>query len=439
MRTHFLAITGALVVGCAVASCSGVDPSKSGTAGSAGTGGQTTGEGGAGGVAGASTGGSGGDGGGIFIPPDADGDGLTDDMEGKNNPGGPLDTDGDGTPDYLDTDSDQDGIGDISEGTGDSDGDGIPNSKDPINNGSPTPITLTAISTPFSTPIGIDFHEPTNSVILSANYPTGLPSNIERIGQDGTHYAFSALSGYTDEVKIATVRSGNMGGFVTGQLFIGNGIDSQLVRVSPDGSVVDNPWVVLPGTNGLFRGSMYVDPTGIYGGDLLAVTTGGFLWRITSGAVATQMASLGVHLEGLLVVPNYPARYGKLAGKILAGAEDQGLLHVFDANGLVESLNVGVNVEDIDIVMPNENFFGVNFGTSRLLGASSADFEKIVGDIILTQETHAGTGLYRLLWDGTNVITQEIPLAGMSEVPTQWEHVTFAAAGIAEIPPPTPK
>jgi hypothetical protein len=41
-----------------------------------------------------------------------------------------VDTDGDGTPDYLDEDSDGDGILDIDEGGGDIDNDGIPNNQD---------------------------------------------------------------------------------------------------------------------------------------------------------------------------------------------------------------------------------------------------------------------------------------------------------------------
>src|SRR5262249_48935155 len=155
-------------------------------------------------------------------------------------------------------------------------------------------ITFTAISTPFSTPIGIDFHEPTKSVILSANYPSGMPSNLERITQDGTHYAFSSLSGLTDEIKIATVRSGNVGGFTTGDLVVVNGIDGQLVRISADGSSVITPWVVLPGTNhGLFRGSLYFDTTGLYGGDLVVVTTMGEVWRIKSDGTPTKLAALG--------------------------------------------------------------------------------------------------------------------------------------------------
>ncbi|WMS87295.1 Ig-like domain-containing protein [Pleionea litopenaei] len=51
---------------------------------------------------------------------DSDGDGIYDLEEGTG------DSDGDGTPDYLDPDSDNDGIPDSEEGTGDSDGDGTP-------------------------------------------------------------------------------------------------------------------------------------------------------------------------------------------------------------------------------------------------------------------------------------------------------------------------
>jgi len=75
---------------------------------------------------------------------DADGDGICDEYEGK---GSGLDTDGDGTPDYLDTDSDGDGIPDeVEKGWGgenapptDSDQDGTPDfqDEDSDNNGLP--------------------------------------------------------------------------------------------------------------------------------------------------------------------------------------------------------------------------------------------------------------------------------------------------------------
>jgi hypothetical protein len=267
----------------------------------------------------------------------------------------------------------------------------------------------------------------------------GLPYNFERIENDGAHYQFSNVSGFTDEVKIAAARSGNKGGFIAGELFVGNGIDGEIVRISPDGTNVINPWVSLPGdNNGLLRGSLLVDMTGLFNGDLLGATTVGEVWRIKSTGEATKIANtpLPVHLEGMQVVPNFPARFGPLAGKVIAGAEEEGVLYAFSMDGSIQTYNVGVLIEDIDIVLPRENFFGVNYGTSQLLGASAQEFAGMVGDILLTQETHSSVGLYRLYWNGSALTAQEIPITAQSFVPGQWEHVTFAAAGIKEIPPP---
>lgn len=297
-------------------------------------------------------------------------------------------------------------------------------------------VTLTQISTPFNNPIGIDYHEPTNSVVISANYSSGSPHNFERINLDGTHVQFSTAAGLTEEVKIATVRSGNVGGFTTGDLFTGNGVDGQIARITNGGATVINPFVDLPDPgNGLMRGSLYVDRTGVYGGDLIAVTTGGEVWRVTSAGVPTKLADVNTHLEGVITVPNDAAKYGPIAGKIIAGAEGQGRLYAFDALGNVSFYTVGVNIEDIDLIQANENFFGVNFGTSRILGAPASDFVGMVGDILLTQESHSGSGLFRLFWDGTNLQAPQLTLGPGSASPGQWEHVTFAPAGIREIPP----
>ncbi|MCB0047531.1 MAG: hypothetical protein KDD92_19055, partial [Caldilineaceae bacterium] len=69
---------------------------------------------------------------------DSDGDGIQDGVDGAPGVFGdaadpaPLDTDGDGIPDYRDQDGDNDGIPDSEEGSGnvDTDGDGVPNSRD---------------------------------------------------------------------------------------------------------------------------------------------------------------------------------------------------------------------------------------------------------------------------------------------------------------------
>ncbi len=69
---------------------------------------------------------------------DADQDTIPDVVEGSG------DTDGDGQPDYLDTDSDNDGIPDSVEGGGDIDGDGQPNYADADSDGDGIPDWMEA-------------------------------------------------------------------------------------------------------------------------------------------------------------------------------------------------------------------------------------------------------------------------------------------------------
>lgn len=370
-----------------------------------------------------------------YLDSDSDADGLRDSVEGAPWSGAAPDTDGDGTADYLDDDSDGDGLRDEAEGDEDWDGDGTLNWRDATNDGSLGPIEVVSITTDFNQPIGIDFHESAFNVVMSVNYSGGTPYALETVAADGSHTQFSSLSGVTDEVKIATARSGGIGGFSTGELFVGNGVDGQIVRISADGSTVQNPWVDLPGSsNGLMRGSLYVDRTGVWGGDLIVATTAGEVWRVDSAGNATAIASLGVHLEGLVTVPDAPARFGPLAGTILAGAENEGLLHSIAADGTVVSYDVGVTVEDIDYIEPYENFFGINYGTSSLLGASGLQFLPIAGDLLLAQESVTSVGLFHLVWDGAALSAEELTVTAGSATIGQWEHVTFAAAGIQEVP-----
>jgi hypothetical protein len=277
---------------------------------------------------------------------------------------------------------------------------------------------------------------------MSVNYADGLPLNFERVEASGMHQPFSSVKGLTDEIKIATARSKKFGEvatrFVAGDLFVGNGNDGEIVRISSGGAAVVNPWVSLPGdNNGLLRGSLYVDRTGVFGGDLIAVTTAGEVWRVTAAGAPTLVTKLGVHLEGLIVVPNYPARYGPLAGKILAGAEEQSMLHAIAPDGKTTDYLLGVAPEDIDLISPNENFFAVEFGNKHLLGAPASEFVKLQGDILIGQEmVSPGTsGLYVLRWDGSDVKALPVTVAAGSPPISQWEHMTFAPAGVAEVTP----
>src|SRR4029434_5530686 len=96
----------------------------------------------------------------------------------------------------------------------------------------------------FNGVIGIDYHAPTNKVIVSVNYPIGNPHNFELIGADGSHTGFSAISGLTEELKLATVRVDEAGTastrFRAGEMFTGTGEPGQIIRVAANGTIVGN-------------------------------------------------------------------------------------------------------------------------------------------------------------------------------------------------------
>lgn len=270
-------------------------------------------------------------------------------------------------------------------------------------------------------------------MVISVNYSSGSPYNFETVNQDGTHTQFSTIAGLTNEVKIATAKGSSK--FGSGTLFTGTGVNGQIIRINADGTT--HSTINLPGGDGLMRGSMFVDNTGVYDGDLIAVTTGGQVWRINEAGAGILLADVNTHLEGLLVLPNDPVKWGEFAGRIIAGAEGQGNLYTFDSNGHQSTeANIGVNIEDIDLIDANANFFGINFGTGRLLGAEASQWDSVVGDVLLTQEFGGTSGLWTMSYDDIlGLVIEEITLAAGSFDPGQWEHVTFASAGIVEIPP----
>ncbi len=290
-------------------------------------------------------------------------------------------------------------------------------------------VELDPITTDFNGPVSIDYHEPSNDVAVSVNYPSGEPHNFELIDSDGSHQQLSTVHGFDDEVKVATVRSSScQGGFTPGEVFSGTGAPGVVARISPDGSTVENPWVTLPGETGLVRGSLFQDRYCAFGGDLIVVTTSGGVWRVTASGVATEVAQLGTHLEGLTTVPDDVA-YGPWAGTMLIGAESQNRIYSVAPDGTTVPYELGIPPEDIDIVPPEENFFGVSFAESKIVGAPATQFEDKVGDIVIAQESPG------ILWDVQwQSDPQEFSTTPIAQVP-QWEHVTFAPAGICEIPP----
>ncbi|MET0647941.1 MAG: hypothetical protein ABW208_15095, partial [Pyrinomonadaceae bacterium] len=230
-------------------------------------------------------------------------------------------------------------------------------------------VVLTPLGAAFHDHTGLDYHQPSKKLILSANSPSGVPHSFELLGADAVHSAFSNVAGFGGDVLVAAARDDGQGmsrgGFQPGMLFASTGAPGAVARISADGASVQNPWVALPAETGLVSG-LHLDRTGAFGGDLLVVTTAGGLWRVNSAAVPTRVAALNTRLAGVSVLPGDAEQYGPWAGKVLVGAKDQGGVYAVDAQGQAAALQLGLNPQDIDLVPAHENFYAVDSATRKL-------------------------------------------------------------------------
>ncbi len=267
------------------------------------------------------------------------------------------------------------------------------------------------------------------------NHPSGQPHNFELLSSDGPATSLSGLAGLTGKLRFATARyegSGrSRGGFIAGYLFTGTDVrykeiflPGAIARIREDGSTVENPWVTLPGEMGLTV-SLHIDRSGVYGGDLIAATSQGNIWRIDSSATPALVANIGAAAEALASVPDDSANYGLWAGKILAGVSAQGLVYAVDAQGNISSYQLGISPQDIALIPANENLFCIDSASGILLGAPASELAALTGDILIA-ESFPGV-LWRVRWTGTEFETSQVAQAG------RFESMTFAPAGASPI------
>src|SRR6266516_563785 len=293
-----------------------------------------------------------------------------------------------------------------------------------------TAVTLTPIAIGFPDPIGIDYYQPTNEIVMSVNYPGGIPNNFDLVAADGTLSPYGSVSGLTNEVYMAGIRSSScQQTFQTGELYFGTGTPGVIAKLSADGTTLTNPWATLPNEGGLLRGGLFQDVYCVAGGDLIVTTRAGDVWRVTSAGVATELASsVGQALEGPTTVPNNPARYGPWAGQILVSDEANGVIWSIDpTTGITGRWDGGGafgTAEGVHVVPPNQNFFGVDFADGMIQGAAASQFTGVVGDVVLATESSGK--LLDITWNGTGFQSYDLLTADVGQL----EGTTFAPASL---------
>ena len=289
-------------------------------------------------------------------------------------------------------------------------------------------VVLTPVVTEFHGHTGLDHHQPSRKLLLSANTPAGQPHSFELLASDGGHATFSNVAGLQGDVLVATARDDGQGlsrgGFQPGTLFASTGAAGAVARISADGATVQNPWVVLPGETAIT--GLHLDRTGTFGGDLLVVTASGGVWRVSASATPARLAALGTRLAGVTAVPDDPLAYGPWAGKVLVGAKELASVYAVDAQGQSVSYPVGVAPQDLDVVPAHENLYALDPASQKLLGAADGALTAVIGDLLVTQESPGR--IARVRWDGTGFV-----ISTLAEAPAL-EQVAFSPAGAGPIP-----
>jgi hypothetical protein len=279
----------------------------------------------------------------------------------------------------------------------------------------------------------------------------GEPFNFARIFTNGVSTNlfvtnWSGIHGLTDEIKLAIPKN-TASGFTVGDMYFGTGVNGIIGKLSADATVSNLNYFELTtdhtNTDTLIRGSLYIDDSGSFGGDLIAVTgsgefQGGGVWRVNSSGIATLLTTISnTHLEGVITLTNDPAKWGPFAGKIITGAESQTneyglprpLVYAISTNGDVQSFDLGIAPEDFDVIKPGQDLYCLDeSGPVSLRKVSSTLLTNYWGDLLITQEGAfgpdlEGARLFIVHWDNSNT---NFVIRSLFDVLEKFEHVTFA-------------
>jgi len=301
---------------------------------------------------------------------------------------------------------------------------------------------------------GIDYHPPTQSLLVSQYYDSTADGwNFIRINTNGVITNWSKITHLGEEKKLCVVQQ-PANGFTQGEMYFGTLTNGVIGKISADGSETNMSWAVLTTNNmeanSLIRGSLYIDQTGIFGHDLIAVTggnesQGGEIWRVNSSGGAALIQNItnnpNPHLEGVVTLPDDVQKYGPWAGRIITGAESavdannlpKPLIDSVDRNGIATSFAFSIAPEDFDIIPTNQDLYITSYNEGRILKLSQLLLTNYWGDILITQEA---TRLFIVHWNMSKADFDIRRIAVETEcgTPNGLEHVTFAPITLTNIP-----
>lgn len=254
----------------------------------------------------------------------------------------------------------------------------------PVTPPGPGPSGPATMLAPFQDPIGVAV---TKNQLLLTRY-CDFPNHLYYMDDLGNTSIYADIPTPNDgciEEYLAT--SPGLGGFIANEVFVTHG--QQVYRVDNAQNVT--LFATLAGLGGTHTGIAF-DHSGLFGYDMIVSGNTGVVYRVNSAGVATQIANIGVGVEGPDVAPLTFAPYG---GHILLAAE--GVSAVY-AIGPAPSYTVSFvgswpSAESIHVIPPNPCSYGATGSAffsaiypSLIEQYPAGNFAGLAGDILVTSE-----------------------------------------------------
>ena len=238
-------------------------------------------------------------------------------------------------------------------------------------------LILQVIDNSFSEPILIDFSSTAGKLLIGS----GQPNKLELFSTEGRHdFVSNNFLSRIGEPRSVTSVHDNASSFELGEVFLGFD-DGLVVGISANRTKITN--MKLPLEKSSVSGGLLVDKTGAFGGDLMAVTGEGRIWRIDINGNKNLFIDLHTPLKGLTIIPNDIERYGIFSGKMIVGAKDQRGVFAIDRYGESYFYTLGFSPQDIDLIEEGSNLFAICAESGELLSLDAAYFSNHIGDILI--------------------------------------------------------
>jgi len=307
------------------------------------------------------------------------------------------------------------------------------------------------VATNIPNPVGIDYNSANQSLILPINYVNNDP-NFGILHTNGALTNWSGLRAINPgrEPRIFTVKT-TSNGLTAGDLLFGNGEPGGIGWLSANGAVSNLNWITITNEPNLIEG-IYIDQTGIWSNDVLAVSgsddslseTNLNVWRIHTRTNAPQLAASipTSHLEGLLTLSN-DTRYGPWAGKLLTADENEHSVLAVDIHGAFTTHFLSINADTIRLIPTNQDLYCIDFRPtdpdhSQVIRLSRNYFAPFTGDILMVQAGEVPPDFPALVivhWNGAWFETHTISLNDYFPAPDFFEKAAFAPMILGPVSP----